>query len=90
MIKLAKIEVRDGLTLRLTFTDGRGGIWDAAPMLHSADTVLTVPLRKPEAFARALIESGALAWPNGFEIAPWTLYEEMDAAGLLSKAKAAA
>jgi len=88
MNKLAKIAVCDGLTLRLTFTDGRSGIWDAAPMLHSRDTPLTVPLRAPEAFARALIEGGALAWPNGLEIAPWTLYEEMDAAGLLSKAAA--
>lgn len=88
MIKLASVEVRDALTIRLTFTDGRSGIWDAAPMLHSVETPLTVPLRTPEAFARAFIEGGALAWPNGLEIAPWTLHEEMDAVGLLHKAAA--
>lgn len=88
MIKLANVEVRGGLTLRLTFTDGRSGVWDAAAMLHSSDTPLTVPLRAPEAFARAFIEGGALAWPNGLEIAPWTLHAEMDAAGLLHKAAA--
>jgi len=88
MIKLASIEVRDGLTLRLTFTDGRGGVWDAAPMLCATDTPLTVPLRTPKAFARAFIEGGALAWPSGLEISPWTLYAELDSAGLLRKAAA--
>jgi hypothetical protein len=29
MIKLAKIEVLEELSLRLTFSDGRSGVWDA-------------------------------------------------------------
>ncbi|MBK6707315.1 MAG: DUF2442 domain-containing protein [Sphingomonadales bacterium] len=88
MIKLAKLEILDGLTLRLTFADGRSGIWDAKPLLTSKATALTTPLLDPSAFARAFVEGGALAWPNGLELAPWMLYAEMDAAGLLTKAAA--
>ena len=88
MIKIARIEVLEGLCLRLTFSDGRSGVWDGHSVLHSRDTVLTRPLRDQREFARAFIEGGALAWPNGLEFAPWTIYEDMDVAGLLTKAAA--
>lgn len=55
-------------------------------MLAGKNTPLTIPLREPQVFARAFIDNGALAWPSGLELAPWTLHQEMDAAGLLSKA----
>jgi hypothetical protein len=64
--------------VRLTFSDGMTGLWDAAPLLASRKTPLTNPLREdPTEFARAFIESGALAWPNGLELAPWTLWEAL-------------
>lgn len=85
MIRLSRCQPLDSLRLRLTFSDGASGAWNAGPLLASKDTPLTSPLRDPQAFARAFIESGALAWPNGLELAPWTLHQEMEAAGLLSK-----
>lgn len=85
MIKLTSCKPSGDLRLRLTFSDGSTGIWNAALLLASKDTPLTIPLREPQAFARAFIDSGALAWPNGLELAPWTLHQEMEAAGLLSK-----
>lgn len=88
MIKITRCEYLGDLRLRLTFSDGRGGVWDGAELLHSKDTPLTEPLRNPFEFARAFVENGALAWPNGLELAPWTLHQAMDAAGLLVKAAA--
>jgi Protein of unknown function (DUF2442) len=88
MIKIAKLEVMDGLALRLIFADGRSGVWNAKPLFTSKVTALTTPLLEQSEFARAFVEGGALAWPNGLELAPWTLYDEMDAAGLLTKAAA--
>lgn len=85
MIKISKANLVDGAKFELVFSDGTAGIWNAAPLLGSKDTPLTVPLREQQAFARAFIDNGALAWPNGLELAPWTLHQEMDAAGLLSK-----
>lgn len=85
MIKITSCKPYCDLRLRLTFSDGSTGIWNAAALLTSKDTPLTIPLRDPQAFAHAFIDNGALAWPNGLELAPWTLHQEMDAAGLLSK-----
>jgi hypothetical protein len=83
VIKLSHCKPVGDLRLSLSFSDGSAGIWDAADLLGSKDTPLTIPLRNPAAFAKAFIDNGALAWPNGLEFAPWTLHAEMKAAGLL-------
>jgi len=85
MIKISSCKPISGLRLSLSYSDDTYGVWDASPLLTSKDTPLTISLREPQAFARAFIDNGALAWPNGLELAPWTLHQEMDAAGLLSK-----
>lgn len=91
MIKIIKLEYTGGHTLRLTFSDGMNGLWDAAPLLASRKTPLTNPLREDfTEFARAFIESGALAWPNGLELAPWTLWDGLNRDGLLVREAEAA
>jgi len=82
MIKLVKIAVVGERELALSFSDGSTGDWDASDLIER-DTVLTRPLADPAYFARGFIESGALAWPNGLELAPWTLRRELELAGLL-------
>ncbi len=90
MIKSIKVEPTGGHTLRLIFSDGMIGLWDAAPLLASRATSLTTPLREdPAEFAHAFIESGALAWPNGLELAPWTLWEAPRKDGLFVQEAAA-
>ncbi|HLV06759.1 MAG TPA: DUF2442 domain-containing protein [Croceibacterium sp.] len=88
MIKLTAIEPLDGARLALTFSDGSHGVWSVAEVI-ARDTVLTRPLAEPAYFARAFIEAGALAWPNGLELSAWTLQAELREAGLLKRAKAA-
>ena len=88
MIKLTHIVPSGPATLELTFSDGSHARWSAADLIER-DTPLTRPLADPAYFARAFIEAGALAWPNGLELAPWTLHEELREAGALVKAKAA-
>jgi len=45
---------------------------------------LTRPLADPAYFARAFIESGALAWPNGLELSPHALHLRLKESGQLA------
>ena len=76
MIKLIAIAPHGPDGLELTFSDGSHGLWSAAELI-ARETVLTLPLADAAYFARAFIEAGVLAWPNGLELAPWTLQQEL-------------
>ena len=88
MIKLIAMTVNDGGQLTLTFSDGSHGLWSAAGLI-GRDTELTRPLADQTYFARAFIEAGALAWPNGLELSAWGLQAELREAGALVLARAA-
>lgn len=84
MIKLVRIETERSPVLRLTFSDGSSGIWSAADLI-ARDTVMTQPLADAGYVARAFIESGALAWPNGLELSAVSLHRRLDEAGALMR-----
>ena len=88
MIKLTAMAPSGNHRLILAFSDGSSGQWAAADLL-THDTELTRPLFDPAYFARAFIEAGALAWPNGLELSAWSLQNELREAGKLVAAKAA-
>jgi hypothetical protein len=87
MIKLFRIQSAGQATLLLHFSDGSSAHWSAADLI-ARDTVMTRPLADPAFFARAFIEAGALAWPNGLELSAETLHRRLDAAGALARAAA--
>lgn len=82
MIELTHIEVTGERALELTFSDGSHGRWTADSVI-ARDTVLTRPLGDPAYFARAFIEAGALAWPNGLEFSAHGLRGKLAEAGAL-------
>jgi len=82
MIKLVHIAPAGDAALALTFSDGTRGHWSAADLI-ARDTVLTEPLADPAYFARAFIEAGALAWPNGLELSAPNLQRRLSAQGRL-------
>ena len=84
MIDLIRIEPAGPRALELTFSDGSHGSWTADALL-ARDTVMTRPLEDPAYFARAFIEAGALAWPNGLEFAAHSLHADMEEAGVLAR-----
>ncbi len=88
MNKLHHIVVTGPAELELTFSDGSHGLWSATRLI-ARDTVLTSPLSDPAYFARAFIEAGSLAWPNGLELAGWNLHEELMKSGQLLAVRAA-
>ena len=84
MIKLVSIRPAGETALDLSFSDGSGGRWSAAALI-ARDTALTRPLADPAYFARAFIEAGALAWPNGLELSAHGLHRRLDEAGALNR-----
>jgi hypothetical protein len=82
MIKLVRLTVTGPDTLELVFSDGAAAHWSAASLI-ARDTVMTRPLTDPAYFARAFIEGGALAWPNGFELSADALHQKLNNVGAL-------
>ena len=67
-----RAEYRDGFRIRLTFNDNSEQTVDFRPWL---DGPIFEPLKDPKYFQRFFLEGGTVAWPNGADIAPETLYE---------------
>lgn len=82
MIKLVDIATTGPATLSLVLSDGSSAHWSAAELI-ARDTIMTRPLADPDFFARAFIEAGALAWPNGLELSATNLHRRLAAAGAL-------
>jgi hypothetical protein len=53
--------------------------------LIARDTELRRLLADPAYFARAFIEAGALAWPNGLALSAHGLHHRLDKAGSLRR-----
>jgi hypothetical protein len=75
---VTSIEYRDGYVFRVAFDDGASGDVDFSDCLDLGTVFL--PLRDLSYFRQARIEGGTIAWPNGADIAPETLYEKVEAA----------
>jgi len=82
LIKAKKLEVTGPHKLHVWFTDGSHGERDFGDELaHGA--VMAEPLRDPAFFAQVFLDYGAPTWPNGYDMAPRALQEDMAREGLL-------
>jgi Protein of unknown function (DUF2442) len=74
VIVVRDAQLLDGFTIRLRFSNGEEREIDLTPYLHGP---VFEPLRKnPELFRQMYIEGETIAWPNGADLAPETLYED--------------
>lgn len=64
--------------IQVSFDDGTEAIVDFLPWLEGP---IFEPLKQAGYFRKFFIEGGTIAWPNGADIAPETLYEAAVAAG---------
>lgn len=69
---VVQADYRGGFRIWLAFNDGVEGVVDFSDWLEGP---VFEPLRDPAYFARFFIDGGAIAWPNGADIAPETLHE---------------
>jgi hypothetical protein len=87
------MEVREAKHLRdfrlwIEFSDDNVGERDFAFLTTECGPMIE-PLKDATYFARVFVENGVLTWPNGFDLDPIALYDEMKEAGLLRRAGAA-
>ncbi len=83
LTKVTRIAVVAPFMLSVRFGDGSGGTHDCAGLVIRAGPMI-LPLRDPAYFARVFLEFGAPTWPNGFDMCPDWLREEMQTAGELA------
>lgn len=73
---VVSIEYRQGHVYHVTFDDGLEADVDFAEYVGRGPAF--EPLRDTAFFQQARIEGGTIAWPNGADIAPETLYEKVE------------
>ena len=75
MEKITQVNILDNYRLEISFNDGVTGIVSLADRLFGP---VFEPLKDPAFFAKAQVdEFGAVAWPNGADLAPDALYEQL-------------
>lgn len=68
--------------IRLTFNDGTKAVVDFQSWLEGP---VFEPLRQLSYFRKFHVDGGTIAWPNGADIAPETLYEAALAASRVAR-----
>jgi hypothetical protein len=74
MCEIVRLKVLPGYRLEVEFEDGLQGIVDLSRDLWGP---AYEPLKDPARFAEVFLEDGAPTWPNGADMAPDAIYEDL-------------
>lgn len=72
--KLLKVKAKD-FKLTCWFEDGSVVFYDMTETFKESGPMIE-PLKKKRFFEKAFIESGAVIWPNGYDICPNLIYQK--------------
>lgn len=74
--EVIRIEYASAYSYRVVFDDGVQAVIDFSDYLDRGPVF--APLRDIGFFRQARVEGGTIAWPNGADIAPESLYEKCE------------
>jgi len=82
--RVTSVTVLPDAQLQVSFIDGTSGQVDMRAFLASPKIYGTIfePLRDPAVFAEAVVVMGAIQWPNGADLAPDSMYDEIGESGI--------
>lgn len=79
--RVRAISVQSEYRLAVTFVDGSSGIADLSSLVSAKDAGIFAPLADPKVFEQAQVELGVITWPNGADLDPDWLHEEINRSG---------
>lgn len=80
--RVAALTVLPGYRLALTFNSGARGEADLSGLVHAPDAGIFAALADEAVFSRAFLDFGAPTWPNGADLDPQWLHEEISYCGI--------
>ena len=82
--RVKSLAVLPGYRLAVTFQDGTSGIADLSAVTTAPECGIYKALRDPAVFGEARLELGVVTWPNGADIDPAWMYEQVKLANTWS------
>lgn len=80
--RLRAVGVLPNWQLAVTFNDGTTGVVDLAELVNGSDPGVFAALRDVDFFAQVRLDCGAVAWPNGADLAPDAMHKEIRRTGV--------
>jgi len=75
--RVKRLSILPEYRLAVTFQDGTSGIVDLSGVTAAHDRGIYEPLEDPSYFKQARLEMGVVTWPNGADLDPAWMYEEL-------------
>jgi Protein of unknown function (DUF2442) len=75
--RIQAVAVLPDYKLAVTFRDGKRGIVDCSNIKRSDNPGIYAPLANTDFFGQVSLELGVLNWPNGADLDPGWLHDEL-------------
>jgi hypothetical protein len=75
--RVKAISVLPDYRLAITFNDGNSGIVDLSSVTKAKDAGIYFALADPAVFEQATLSLGVITWPNGADLDPAWMYEQL-------------
>lgn len=75
--RLSALSILPDFHLAVTFHDGATGVVDLSAVTSGSELGIYEPLKDPQYFAQARIELGTVTWPNGADLDPAWMHDQI-------------